>query len=154
MIIMYDKMIEHIKRKLHEKDEILDDYDIPTDEQVKYYMLATFEIVENECRKCFYCKNYKRFTIGSLCKIKPHTTKDCFHFTLDIHKVLKKKYYKIIMTIAECTWGRHITDDFTLSVKSQKNMIYESIRLYEMMKCWSEVHGGNQMEVNSYGVLS
>nr|WP_295001347.1 hypothetical protein [uncultured Methanobrevibacter sp.] len=87
---MYDKMIEHIKRKLHEKDEILDDYDIPTDEQVKYYMLATFEIVENECRKCFYCKNYRRFTRGLLCK----------------------------------------------------------------MACWSEVHGGNQMEVENYGILS
>ena len=137
---MNDKLIAHIKRKLFEKGEVLDHFDVPTDEQIKYFMLTTFEIVENECVGCFFCKNYKRFSMGSLCKIKPHTRKNCFHMTLDIQKVLKKKYYRILMTIDECTRGKHITSDRTLSTKAQKNMIYESIRLYEMIQTYKEVN--------------
>ena len=131
---MNDKLVAYIKRKLFEKGEVLDHFDVPTDEQIKYFMLTTFEVVENECVGCFFCKNYKRFSMGSLCKIKPHTRKNCFHMTLDIQKVLKKKYYRILMTIDECTRGKHITSDRTLSTKAQKNMIYESIRLYEMIQ--------------------
>jgi hypothetical protein len=138
---MQDKLIEHIKRKLFEKDEVLDEFDVPTDEQVKYFMLTTFEIVENECLKCFFCKNYKRFSLGSMCRIRPHIKTDCFHFTLDAGKVLKNKYYRILITIDEATWGKHITQDRTLSVKAQKNMIYESVRLYEMIRSYKEVNG-------------
>lgn len=141
---MNDKLIAHIKRKLFEKDEVLDHFDVPTDELIKYFMLTTFEVVENECVKCFFCKNYKRFSMGSLCKIKPHTQKNCFHFTLDIQKVLKKKYYRILITIDECTRGKHITNDRNLSVKAQKNMIYESIRLYEMIQTFKGVNHEHQ----------
>lgn len=138
---MYTRLIRHIRKKLEEKDEILDDFDVPTDEQIKYFMLTTFEVVENECRQCFYCKNYKRFSMGSLCRIKPHTKANCFHFTFDIHKVLKKKYYHILITIDESTRGKHITQDKYLSVKAQKNMIYESVRLYEMLDCFKKLEG-------------
>ena len=96
--------------------------------------------LEDLCLKCFFCKNFKRFSFGSLCKIKPHTQKNCFHFSLDIHKVLKNKYYKILITIDECTRGKHITTDKTLSSKTQRNMIYESIRLYEMIQCFKQVN--------------
>ena len=137
---MEDKLIEHIRRKLYEKDEVLDCFDVPTDEQIRYFMLVTFEIVENHCIKCFFCKNFKRFSFGSLCKIKPHTQKNCFHFSLDIQKVLKNKYYKILITIDECTRGKHITTDKMLSSKTQRNMIYESIRLYEMIQCLKQVN--------------
>ena len=141
---MNDKLIEHIKRKLFEKDEVLDHFDVPTDEQIKYFMLTTFEIVENECLGCFFCKNYKRFSMGSLCKIKPRTQKNCFHLTLDIQKILKKKYYRILITIDECTRGKHITTDRTLSKKAKKNMIYESIRLYEMIQTFKGVNHEHQ----------
>lgn len=67
---MYSRLIKHIKRKLEENGEILDDFDIPKDEQIKYIMLTTIEIVNEECSQCYYCKNYKRFSFGSLCKIK------------------------------------------------------------------------------------
>ena len=137
---MEEKLIQHIKRKLIEKDEVLDHFDVATDEQVKYFMLTTFEVVENQCIGCFYCKNYKRFSINSLCKIKPHTKRNCFHFSLDISKVLKKKYYQILITNDECTRGRHITTDKTLSTKTQKNIIYESIRLYEMLQCYKDIN--------------
>ena len=136
---MYEKLIGHIKRKLFEKDEVLDHFDVPTDEQIKYFMLATFEIVENQCRGCFFCKNYKRFSLGSLCKIKPHTKRNCYHFTMDVQKILKKKYWHILMMIDETTRGKHITTDRNLSSKAQKNIIYESIRLYEMIQCLKEV---------------
>ena len=141
---MNDKLIAHIKRKLFEKGEVTDHFDVPTDEQIKYFMLTTFEVVENECVGCFFCKNYKRFSMGSLCKIKPHTMNNCFHFTLDIQKVLKKKYYRILITIDECTRGKHITADRNLSVKAQKNMIYESIRLYEMIQTFKGVNHEHQ----------
>ena len=136
---MNDKLIRHIKRKIFEKDEVLDHFDVPTDEQIKYFMLATFEIVETQCLGCFYCKNYKRFSFGSLCKIKPHTKRNCFHFTMDAAKILKKKYYHILMTIDESTWGCHITTDRNLSSKAKKNIIYESIRLYEMIKSLKDI---------------
>ena len=131
---MYDKLINHIRRKLEEKGEILDHFDVPKDNQIKYIMLTTIEIVNEECQQCFYCKNYKRFSLGSLCKIKPHIESNCFHFTLDVNKVLKKKYYHILITIDECTRGQHITDDIYLSQKTVKNIIYESIRLSESLK--------------------
>ena len=137
---MQDKLIEHIRRKLYEKDEVDDHFDVPTDEQIKYFMLVTFEIVEDKCQKCFFCKNYKRFSLGSLCKIKPHLQENCFHFTLDPDKVLRNKYYKILITIDETTRGKHITTDRTLSSKTQRNMIYESIRLYEMIQSYKQVN--------------
>ena len=136
---MYEKLIAHIKRKLFEKDEVLDDFDVLTDEQIKYFMLATFEIVQNQCRKCFFCRNYKRFSFGSLCKIKPRTKRNCFHFTMDVQKILKKKYWHILMMIDETTRGKHITTDRNLSSKAQKNIIYESIRLYGMIQSLKEI---------------
>ena len=132
--MMNDRLIEHIRRKLEEKGEIKDHFDIPSDKQIKYMMLATFEIVKEECQQCFYCKSYKRFSFGSLCKIKSHTKKNCYHFTLDVNKVLKKKFYHILITIDECTRGQHITTDKNLSQKTIKNIIYESIRLSESLK--------------------
>lgn len=137
---MYTKLIEHIKNKLYENDEIIDHFDVPTDEQVKYIMLVTLEIVNNECQECFYCKNFKRFSLGSLCRIKSHTRKNCFHFTLDVNKVLKKKYYHILITINECTRGKHIITDKNLSQKAHKNIIYESIRLSETLKDLRELN--------------
>ena len=134
-----ERLIRHIKNRLFEKDEVFDHFDVPTDEQIRYFMLATFEVVENQCMKCHFCKNYKWFSLGSLCKIKPHTKRNCFHFTLDIQKVLDKKYYHILIRIDETTRGRHITTDKYLSPKTQKNMIYESVRLYEMMRCLREL---------------
>jgi hypothetical protein len=77
--------------------------------------------------------------MGSLCKIKPHTKRNCFHFTMDIRKIVKKKYYKILITIDETTRGKHITSDKTLSTKTQKNMIYESVRLYEMFLSYKQI---------------
>ena len=136
---MYNKLIEHIRKKLEEKGEILDDFDIPKDKQIKYIMLITIEIVNEECQQCFYCKNYKKFSLGSLCKIKPHIEDNCFHFTLDVNKVLKKKYYHILITIDECTRGQHITDDKYLSQKTMKNIIYESIRLTESLKDFRQI---------------
>lgn len=38
---MRDKLFKHIKRKLIEKD--VDHFDIPSDDQIKYFMLSTFE---------------------------------------------------------------------------------------------------------------
>ena len=102
-------------------------------------MLTTIEIVNEECQQCFYCKNYKRFSFGSLCRIKPHIQKNCFHFTLDVNKVLKHKYYHILITIDECTRGKHIIDDKNLSQKAHKNIIYESIRLSESLKDFREI---------------
>lgn len=144
---MHEKFIRHIRRKLYDKDEIFDHFDVPTDEQIEYIMTTTFEVVENECQKCFFCKNFKRFSLGSLCRIKPHTQKNCFHFTLDINKILKKKYYHIMITLSECTRGRYIIDK-NITAKTQKNIIYESIKLYEMLQCYKEVNKGkNCLEV-------
>ena len=134
-----EKLIKHIKNMLFEKGEVSDRFDAPTDEQIKYFMLATFEVVENQCVKCPFCKNYKRFSVGSLCKIKPHIKNNCFHFTMDIRKVLDKKYYHILIMIDETTRGRHITTDKCLSAKTQRNMIYESVRIYEMIRCLKEI---------------
>ncbi len=57
---------------------------------------------------------------------------NCFHFTLNVNKVLKKKYYHILITIDECTRGQHIIDDKNLSQKTHKNIIYESIGLVKL----------------------
>ena len=137
---MYTKIVRYIQQKLKDKDEITDYFDIPTDEQVKYIMLTTLEIVNEECQECFYCKNYKKFSFRSLCKIKPHLQNNCFHFTLDVNKVLKKKYYHILITINECTRGKHIITDKNLSQKAHKNIIYESIRLSETLKDIREIN--------------
>ena len=106
-------------------------------------MLATIEVVNEECQQCFYCKNYRRFTLGSLCKIKPHIKNSCFHFTLDVNKVLKKKYYHILLTIDECAGGWNITTDRYLSRKTMKNIIYESIRLSESLKDFRLIYNTN-----------
>lgn len=143
---MNEKLIKYITKKLSNKDEIRDSFDMPTDEQVKYFMLTTFEVVENQCQECYYCKNYNKFGLTSLCKIKSHISNNCFHFTLDIAKVLKKKYYQILIIIDESTRGKHITTDKHLSSKTQKNMIYESIKLYEMIQCYKEVQNEGNYE--------
>lgn len=140
---MYAKLIRHIRMKLDDTGEILDHFDIPKDYQIKYIMLATIEVVNEECQQCFYCKNYKRFTLGSLCKINPHIKNRCFHFTLDVNKVLKKKYYRILLTIDECTGGGNITTDRYLSRKTIKNIIYESIRLSESLKDFRLIYNTN-----------
>ena len=119
---------------------MIDHFDVPSDEQIKYFMLTTLEVVENECQQCYYCKNYKKFSLGSMCKIKPHIKSNCFHFTLDISKVLKKKYYRILIKIDETTRGKHITTDKNLSPKAQRNVIYESIKLSEMLRLYREVN--------------
>lgn len=137
---MYNKLIMHIRKKLEYMGEILDHFDIPEDKQIKYIMLTTIEIVNEECQKCFYCKNYRRFSFGSSCKIKPDTQDNCFHFTLDVNKVLKKKYYHILITINECTRGQHIINDKNLSQKTHKNIIYESIRLSETLRDFREIN--------------
>ena len=128
-----NRLITHIANKLEEKGEIMDHFDVPRNEQIEYIMLTTFEVVKEECQNCFYCKNYRRFSIGSLFKIKPHIQDDCFHFSLDVNKVLKKEYYHILVTVSECTMGKYILDKH-LSSKTTKNIIYESIRLSESLK--------------------
>lgn len=143
---MYDNLVKHIRRKLEEKGEILDYFDIPEDKQIKYILLTTIEIVNKECQQCFYCKNYKRFSFGSLCKIKPDTQDNCFHFTLDVNKVLKKKYYHILITVDECTRGQHIIDDKNLSQKTHKNIIYESIRLSESLKDFRQINNADKIK--------
>ncbi len=90
-----EKLIGHVKRKLFEMREVSCHFDVPTDEQIGYFMKATFEIVENQCMSCFFCMNYKRFSLGSMCRIKSDTKDNCFHFSMDIQKVLKKKYYRL-----------------------------------------------------------
>ena len=131
---MYDKLVQHIRKKIETQGNVIDDFDIPTDKQIKYIMLNTLEVVNEECQSCFYCQNYKRFSLGSMCKIKPHIERNCFHFVLDVNKVLKKKYYHILLTINECTRGEHIINDKNLSKKTHKNIIYESIRLSQTLK--------------------
>ena len=115
---MNDKLVKHIKRKLEDKNEIFDHFDVPRDDQVKYLMLATMQIVNDECRQCFYCKNYRGFSLRSECRIKPDTVENCFHFSLDTQKVLKKKYHHICMTTSECTRGMYLIDKYSL-VKSE-----------------------------------
>lgn len=129
-----DRLVEHIRRKLEEKGEILDHFDVPRDNLIKYIMLSTIEIVNEECRQCFYCKNYRRFSLVSSCKVKSAVSDDCFHFTLDVSKVLKKKYYHILIKTSECTRGQHIVGDINLSRKTVKNIIYESVRLSESIR--------------------
>ena len=133
---MDEKLIVHIKRKLFEKNEVYDPSDMPTDEQIRYFMQATFSVVERQCVSCFFCMNYKRFSFGSMCKIKSDTKENCFHFTFDITKVVKKKYYHILLCIDESTGARRITTDRTLSARIQKDIIYESVRLYEMIQSY------------------
>ena len=135
---MNDKLVRHIKSKLEEKDEIQDEFDVPTDEVVKYIMLMTFEVVECDCIRCFFCQNYNRFSIFSRCKIKNHARENCFHFRMNVNKVMKKKYYKIMIGMSEATRGRHLRHELCLS-KTKRNIIYESIRLYEAISSYNEV---------------
>ena len=114
-----EKLIEHVKRKLFERDEVSCHFDVPTDEQIGYFMKATFEIVENQCIS--------------------DTKDNCFHFSMDIQKVLKKKYYHIMLAVDEATGAKHITADRVLSSKAKRNVIYESVRIYEMLQCFEEV---------------
>lgn len=137
-MIETNELVQYISEKLKKKDEIIDEFDMPTNEQIEYLMLTTFEIIDQECQQCYYCKNYKRFSIGSLCRIKSHIKKNCFHFTLDIEKTLRKKYYHILITVDEHTRGKHIIND-NLSTKTHKNIIYESIRLSETLKDLREI---------------
>ena len=136
---MNDKLVKHIKNKLFEKDEVFDHFDVPSDNLTKYVMMMTFNVVEDECiNRCFFCQNYKRFTLSSLCKIKSHTQKNCYHFTMDVTKVLKNKYYKILVKLSESTRGKHLERELCSS-KTQKNIVHESIRLYEAIRLYNEV---------------
>ena len=135
---MNDKLVKHIKRKLEDKNEIFDHFDVPRGDQVKYIMLATMQIVNNECKQCFYCKNYRRFSFKSNCRIKPNKVENCFHFTINVEKVLKKKYHHICITTSECTREMYLLDKY-LSQKTIKNIIYESIRLSETLKDIGEI---------------
>ena len=135
---MNDKLVRHIKNRLEEKNEIRDGFEVPTDDVVKYVMLMTFEVVESDCRKCYFCQNYSRFNIFSRCKIKHHPWDNCFHFTLNVNRVMKKKYYKIMIGMSEATRGRHLRHELC-PAKTKKNIIYESIRLYEAICSYNEV---------------
>ena len=59
-----EKLIGHVKRKLFEMREVSCHFDVPTDEQIGYFMKATFEIVENQCMSCFFCRNLLSFLNG------------------------------------------------------------------------------------------
>jgi hypothetical protein len=45
---MYNKLIKHIRRKLEEKGEILDCFDIPEDKQIKYIINITLLLGHNK----------------------------------------------------------------------------------------------------------
>ena len=135
---MNDKLVDYIRNKLVEKNEIYDHFDEPTDDVIRYIMTVTFTVVEDECQNCFFCQNYNRFSLFSLCKIKNHTQKNCYHFTMDVTKILKNKYYKILVKVSESTWGRYLEREMCSS-KTKKNIIFESIKLYELLKLYNEV---------------
>ena len=125
--------------KLEEKNEIRDHFDVPTDDVVKYIMLTTFEVVEAECMKCFFCQNHNRFSIFSQCKIKNHTQKNCFHFRLNTRKVMKNKYYKILIRMSDATRGKYLKHELCPS-KTKRNIIYESIRLSESLNDFRQIN--------------
>lgn len=135
---MNDRLVNHIRNKLFEKNEIYDHFDVPSDDVIKYIMMVTFNVVEDECKICLFCQNYNRFSLFSLCKIKNHTQKNCYHFTMDVRKVLKNKYYKILVKVSESTWGKHLRHEWCSS-KTKKNIVYESIKLYEALSLYYEV---------------
>ena len=136
---MDDKLlIKHIKNKLFEKNEIYDHFDVPSDDIVRYIMLVTFDIVESQCQKCFFCQNYKRFSIFSKCKIKDHTMDNCYHFTMDVQKIMKNKYYKIMVNVSDGTWGKYLGREMC-PPKTKRNIIYESIKLYDALKTYKTV---------------
>ena len=135
---MNEILVNHIRNKLFEKGEIYDQFDVPTDDVIKYIMLVTFNVVEDECRKCFFCQNYNRFSLFSLCKIKNHTQKNCYHFSMNVSKILKNKYYKILIKVSESTHGKYLRHELCAS-KTKKNIIYGSIRLYEALSSYNEV---------------
>ena len=135
---MNDKLVRHIRNKLIEKNEIYDDFDMATDDIIKYLMITTFNVIEDECQRCYFCQNRNRFSIFSQCKIKNHTQKNCYHFTMNVQKILKNKYYKILIKLSEGTHGKHLKDEYC-PAKTKKNIIYESIKLYEAILLYNDV---------------
>lgn len=135
---MNDNFIDHIKNKLFEKDEIYDRFDIPSREVIRYLMITTFNVIEDECQSCYFCQNYNRFSVFSRCKIKSHTKRNCYHFRMNARKILKKKYYRILIRASEATHGMHIKFECCPS-KTKKNIIYESIRLFEAARLKNEI---------------
>ena len=44
-----------------------------------------------------------------------------------------------MLAVDEATEAKHITADRVLSSKAKRNVIYESVRLYEMLHCFEEI---------------
>lgn len=136
---MNDILVNHIKDKLIDKNEIFDHFDYPSYDDIKNVMLVTFEVVEAECQICFFCQNHKRFGIFSQCKMKSHIQEKCYHFTMDIRKIMKNKYYKIMFKVFECDRSHNKKFSKCLSSKTKKNIIYESIKIYDIIKSYNQM---------------
>lgn len=116
---MKNKCIDYIKKKIN-LSEI-------SDLTIERIMLATFSFLSNKSENCFYCQNFNKWGLFSLCKIHPHIQPNCLNHTINVDKMVKNSYGDII----------HGCD--ALSPEINKHIIAESIKLYEFIKNDEEV---------------
>lgn len=122
------ELVNHIKTKLiiTEIDRRIIEI---TDEAIERIMLATFAFLDGRDKSCFFCQNYKLF---SRCRVNKALYDGCFFHSTDIYKMLKKNYYNIMIIAHESSRGSIPSKQLHLGRDISNQIIYESIRLYEL----------------------
>lgn len=126
-------LIDHIRCKISSSEPYFEDFYTLTDEAIERIMTTTFVFIKNRINKCFYCKNYKRLGF-SQCKIHNHLQDNCFYNEPDRYRLAKKNTTNIMILAHESAIAEGNRIDFTIPKDIEKKIIFESVKLFELME--------------------
>ena len=135
-----EKLTEHIRRKLEEHEDNFEDLYTVTDREIERIMTTTMIFIRDRYNDCYYCQNRKRF-VFSQCKCQHHIKNDCFYYTPDIRRMVSKNYYKIMIMVHEGPRCEELTHRFLMPKSVSKKIMYESIRLFDLIERMNNLKG-------------
>lgn len=133
-------LVNHIRAKISKSETYFEDFYTLTDEAIERIMTTTFVFISTRIGKCFYCKHYRRLGF-SQCKIKNHLQDDCFYHDLDKYRIAKKNYLNIMILVHESAISEGKRIDFKIPKEIEKKIIFESVRLFELIGIENSMKG-------------
>ncbi len=128
-----ENLINHIRKRIDESDPYFEDVYKVSDDAIERIIATTFAFIRERINKCFYCKHYKRLGF-SQCRINDHLMPNCFYHDFDRHRKVKKNRLNIMILSQESALAEGKRIDFLMPRDVEKKIIYESIRIYELVE--------------------
>ncbi len=128
-----EKLINHIRKRIDENDPNFEDVYKVSDDAIERIMATTFTFIREKINRCFYCKHFKRRGF-SQCRISQHLMPNCFYHDFDRYRMVKKNRLKILILSEESAMAEGKRIDFLIPADVGKKIIYESIRLFELVE--------------------